>query len=355
MSKDRWARVLIVEDSPTAGRALSDGISRDPRLAVAGIATTAQEAVAMADALRPDVMTVDLMLPDDTGLRVIQRVLNKRFVPIVVVSSLQNEGADSMPFRALVEGALDVVAKPEGDPASYRRFFAELNDRLALTAFAEDGAIVRTPARKKGVLDASALPSGANIDCVVVGASTGGPSALVELLTGLGPDFSAPIVIVQHIAPPFVEGLVRWLDCETPLRVCVVNDGMQIVPGHAYVAPPEADLILTQGRRLQIRRVPPNRRHVAPSVDALFESAAEIYRSRCAGVLLSGMGRDGAAGLLKMRGNGAPTFAQNKWSSSVFGMPAAAGRLGAVGVFAEPSEIAVRLRQLVANTERVSQ
>lgn len=349
-SRQRRTRVLIVEDSPTAGRILSEGISRDPRLTVAGIATTASEAVAMAESLQPDVMTIDFMLPDDSGLRVIERVLQKRHVPIIVVSSLPDNGGASLPFRALAQGAVDIVAKPSADPESLRAFFHDLNGRLATLA---DG-VSRAPVKSRGQFNVAALQAGAKLDCVAVGASTGGPPALIDLLMGIGPDFELPIVIVQHIAAPFVEGLVRWLDKESPIKVTMAHNGIRLEPQHAYVAPGGANLVFAPRGRLSVRAVPSERRAIAPSVDALFESAAEAYRARCAGVLLSGMGRDGAMGLLKMRAKGAPTFAQAKNSCMVFGMPAEAGRLGAVQVFAEPREIAVRLRKLVATGERAS-
>lgn len=353
MNKARWARVLIVEDSPTAGRVLSDGISRDNRLAVAGVATTAKEAVELVETLKPDVMTLDLMLPDETGLRVIQKVLDKRHVPIVVVTSLPAEGTDSLPFRALATGASDVVGKPAGDAASLKKFFLDLNERLVNIAVA-----VAVPTHAPGSLPirASSLNGAderAALDCIVVGASTGGPPAIVDLLAGLGAGFSAPVVIVQHIAAPFIDGLVRWLDKETPLDVLLAEDGISPRPHHAYVCPAGHDVSFVAGGRLSVKKASPDRKGVAPSADILFESAAEMFRGRCAGVLLTGMGRDGAVGLLRMRTRGARTFAQDERSCVVFGMPAAAGRLGAVEAFAEPKVIGQKLRRLVAKSERI--
>lgn len=353
MTKTRWARVLIVEDSPTAGRVLSDGISRDNRLAVAGVATTAQEAIEMADSLKPDVMTLDLLLPDKTGLQVIERVLSKRPTPIVVVTSLPVEGTDSMPFRALATGAIDVVGKPIGDANSLRAFFADLNERLVNIAVA-----VAVPTHTNGVPPGrpSALNGShdaATIDCVVLGASTGGPPAIVEFLNALGSGFPAPVVIVQHIAAPFIDGLVRWLDKETPLSVSLAENGVHPVAGHAYLAPAGCDVTFAPGGRLNVLKASADRKGVAPSADLLFESAAETFRGRCAGVLLTGMGRDGAVGLLRMRTRGAKTYAQDERSCVVFGMPAAAGRLGAVEAFGEPKGIGSRLRRLVAKSERM--
>ena len=351
MTKTRWARVLIVEDSPTAGKVLKAGISRDQRLAVAGIATTAKEAVEMAASIKPDVMTLDLMLPDETGLLVIQKVLARAQTPIIVVTSLPVEGTDSLPFRALATGATDIIGKPSGDAASLKKFFEDLNERLATIAAAVQVPthIVPPPPYKL------ALPRQAtDLECVVVGASTGGPPAIVELLNGLSLDFPAPIIIVQHIAAPFVDGLVRWLDKETPMHVSLAEDGVQPRARHAYVAPAGCDITIGPSGRMQVKKAAPDRKAIAPSADLLFETAAEVYRGRCAGVLLTGMGRDGAAGLLKMRTRGARTFAQDERSCAVFGMPAAAGRMGAVEVFAEPKGIASRLRRLVARSERLA-
>jgi two-component system, chemotaxis family, protein-glutamate methylesterase/glutaminase len=174
------------------------------------------------------------------------------------------------------------------------------------------------------------------------------------LLTGLGPDFPAPVIIVQHIAAPFVDGLVRWLDKETPMHVSLAQDDELPHPRHAYVAPAGCDITISKNGRMNVKKVGSDRRAIAPSADLLFETAADTYRGRCAGVLLTGMGRDGAAGLLKMRARGARTFAQDERSCVVFGMPAAAGRMGAVEAFAEPKVIASRLRRLVARNERLA-
>lgn len=352
--KKRWARVLIVEDSPTAGRVLSDGISRDQRLAVAGVATTAKDAVEMAEELRPDVMTLDLMLPDETGLGVIQRVLARRHLPIVVVTSLPTEGADSLPFRALANGATDMIVKPSGDAKSLKVFFEDLNDRLVSIAQAVAIPTYDVPPGLPKAYVPPLTEGNVNLELVVVGASTGGPPSIVELLNGLGADFPAPIVIVQHIAAPFVEGLVRWLDKETPMHVVLAEDGAEPQRQCAYVAPAGCDVTIGVDTRLRVTRASHERRVVAPSADMLFESCAEAHRDRCAGVLLTGMGRDGAAGLLKMRTKGARTFAQDERSCVVFGMPAAAGRLGGVEAFGEPKVIAARLRRLVAKAERLA-
>jgi two-component system, chemotaxis family, protein-glutamate methylesterase/glutaminase len=345
--------VLIVEDSPTAARLLVDGISRDQRLAVAGVALSAGEAVMLAEQLRPDVITVDLTLPDETGLDVILRVLRTSYVPIIVVSSQVNNGTMNPAFRALLAGAADIVPKPSGEPGAIRAFFDDLNERIASLAAASAVPTHRPMKLPQGRNRPHAAT--ASVDCVAVGASTGGPTALVEFLSGLGVDFPAPVIIVQHIASPFVEGLVRWLNQETPLPVKLAADGETLVPGRGYIAPAAADLLVKSGGRLSVKNAQPGRTHIAPSADALFESAAEVYKSRCAAVLLSGMGKDGAAGLLKVRAKGGKTFAQDEGSCTVFGMPGAAGRMGAVEAFADPRSIAVSLRKLVERPERMTE
>jgi two-component system, chemotaxis family, protein-glutamate methylesterase/glutaminase len=350
VNKARWARVLIVEDSPTAARLLVNGISRDPRLAVAGVALTATEAATLAEQLQPDVITVDLMLPDETGLDVILRVLRKRYIPIIVVTALPQNGSN-LAFRSLLAGAADVILKPIGDAKQLSGFFEDLNERIASLA-----AAVLVPTHKPAQLRrARSKPAidGAPVECVVVGASTGGPTALVEFLSALGPDFPAPVVVVQHIAAPFVQGLVKWLNQETPLPVKLATDGEVLEQRVSYVAPAGADLHIKRGGRLSVTSVRPDRAHIAPSADTLFESAAEVFGSRCAAVLLSGMGKDGAIGLLKVRNKGGKTFAQDRSSCTVFGMPEAAGRMGGVEAFAEPRAIAGYLRKLVEQPERI--
>ena len=353
MTKARWARVLIVEDSPAAARLLVDGISQDQRLAVAGVALTAGEAVTLAEQLRPDVLTVDLTLPDGTGLDVILRILREFYVPIIAVSSEPNDRSSSPAFRALLAGAADIVPKPPAEPTAARAFFDDLNERIASLAKAQAVPTHRPTGLRSP--RARTHSNGEAIQCVVVGASTGGPTALVEFLSGLGTGFPAPVVIVQHIASPFVEGLVKWLNQETPLPVKLARDGETLEPGTGYIAPPSADLVLKHGARLSVKNAHPGRTHIAPSADALFESAAEVYKSRCVAVLLSGMGKDGAAGLLKVRAKGGKTFAQDEGSCTVFGMPSAAGRLGAVEAFADPRSIAASLRKIVEKPERITE
>jgi len=258
----------------------------------------------------------------------------------------------STAFRALLAGAADIVPKPSGAPGALRAFFDDLNERIAGLAVARSVPTHRPAGR---LARSRQHAHSATVECVVVGASTGGPTALVEFLSAIGPEFPAPLVIVQHIAAPFIEGLVRWLNQETPIPVKLATDGEVLQRGHAYIAPAAADLVVKAGGRLSVKQAQPGRTHIAPSADALFESAADVYASRLVAVLLSGMGKDGAAGLLKVRAKGGKTFAQDEGSCTVFGMPAAAGRAGAVETFADPRSIAASLRKLVDRPERMTE
>ncbi len=345
------ARVLVVEHSATASHDTSGGIAGDARITVVGAAKSADEAVAMAELLKPDVVTVSLALPHEQAISVIERILKTRSIPIIALSSLQVSGTDSVPFRALAAGASDLLVKPVTGVASQKKFFADLNERVISLASAH--TVPLTIGAFTTDLSDTGTSLDGGVDCVAIGASTGGPPALVELLKALGPDFTPPIVIVQHIAAPFVDGLVRWLEKETPFCVQLAKGGMLPEPRHVYVAPGGVDLVFGAGGRLQIKPASHEHRGIAPSADLLFESAAEHFKSRCAGVLLTGMGRDGAVGLLKMRTRGAKTFGQDEKSCIVFGMPAAAGRLGAVEAFAEPKAIGAQLRMLAARAGRM--
>ncbi|MBC5825554.1 MAG: hypothetical protein GIX02_12155 [Candidatus Eremiobacteraeota bacterium] len=337
------ASALVVEHSEDAARTMADGIGH-ALAGVCAVPATPADAVELARKCRPDVITVSLALARGGGLRIIKELLRNRKVPIIAVSSLQLGGSDSLPFRALKAGACDLMIRPSsGGVAAEKHFLSTLADRVkALAAACGDGFQPHVPRAGKAASDSK----NGRVECIVVGASTGGPLALVQLLRGMGTNFPTPVVVVQHIATPFVDGLVRWLDDETPLHVSVAEDGLAPQKDHAYIAPGGSDLVFDAGGCLRLQPPTTAGRIIVPSADALFESAAHRFHDRCAGVILTGMGRDGAAGLLKMRSRGAKTFGQEKASCTVFGMPEAADSLGAVGEFADPEDIGRQLRTL---------
>ena len=323
-------RVLIAEDSATIRHHLVGVIEETPGMQVVGQARDGQEALRLVAELRPDVVSMDINMPRLDGLEATRHIMAQTPTPVVVVSGLVEQDIE-LSFQALEAGALAVVAKP---PDRSSPGFPEKQRQLVRTLAAMAGvSVVRrgyqnsTPAQVARPPVPSETP-----ELIVIGASAGGPSALSKLLGGLPADLPAPVLIVQHIASEFVPGLARWLDKSSPLVVRVADDGQLLQPGMALLAPGSAHLqVQRRGRGLATRLVGEQGPHrYQPSVNVLFESAAAVCKARAVGLVLTGMGDDGAAGLLAMRQAKAHTLAQDKASATVYGMPGAAVAAGAV-------------------------
>ena len=345
----RRIRVLIVEDSPVVREFLLYALSGDPQLEVVGTVSDGDEVVAAVLELRPDVITMDIHMARMDGLEATRRVMQENPVPIVVVSgAIEDQVATT--FSALEAGALAVVSRPPGlgDPA-YPASVAELVRTLKLMS--EVKLVRRRPARD-GPSQAGAARPGSDVarrdlNIVAIGASTGGPTAIQALLAGLPKDFALPVLVVQHIAEGFLNGFVQWLAKVTGFPVHLATDGEVALPGHAYVAPDRHHMGVDRRARIVLSDAPPEN-GLRPSVGYLLRSARQVYGKGTVGVLLSGMGKDGAAELLALKKSGAPTFAQDQESSAVHGMPGEAIRLDAARYVLAPAEIAVALRDLAA-------
>ncbi len=323
-------RVMIAEDSATIRYHLSQMIDETPGITVVGEARDGIQAVRMAAALRPDVISMDIRMPQMDGLEATRRIMANTPMPVVVVSGLVERDVQ-LSVRALEAGALAVVEKP---PARNHPTFDARQTQLVRTLAAMAGvSVVRrgggalVPPRPEVDLSGVVEP-----ELIAIGASAGGPSALSKVLGALPAELPVPVVIVQHIPAEFVPGLARWLDKLTPLRVQMATDYGVLMPGVVYLAPGNQHLLVTQVRSRLIARLSPERGASLhqPSIDMLFESVAVACGPRAIGVILTGMGDDGASGLLAMRQAGAQTMAQDQASSTVYGMPAAAVALGAV-------------------------
>jgi two-component system chemotaxis response regulator CheB len=321
----------VVEDSLTVRRHLCDVLARDPDIDVVGEAGDGKRAIELCQALRPDVMTLDMMLPVMSGLATTEFVMAHCPTPILVVSASTNRGEVFKTYEALAAGAVDVLEKPRGDEPDdewERRFVAtvKLVSRILV--------ITHVRARLRGPRPDSQPPSIAprparRIELVAIGASTGGPGAIVEVLRALPSQFSLPILFVLHISSVFSASFADWLDGQTGRRVAYARDGepFSSAAGRVVMAPPDTHLIVEGGRfRLTYA---PERHSCRPSVDVLFESVAMEFGGAAAGCLLTGMGRDGAAGLLHIRRAGGPTIAQDEATSVIYGMPREAVLLGA--------------------------
>lgn len=348
-------RVLISDDSALARETLETIINEDPEMMVAGVAENGTEAVKKAEELRPDLITMDLLMPDIDGVEATRRIMVRRPAPIVLVSSAVTSAVDTTHFDALAAGAVDVVEKPDvrlltGDKRTRRKFLENLKAMAGVVTLTRRGDSRRSSQPPRGSdrpeLTDPELPPGfpSEAKLIVLGASTGGPPAVAETLRRLERSAAPPVVLVQHMANGFIHGFAEWLGGRLSLEVRLAANGERVAPGTVYVAPDDQHLEVTQYGRLLVSRAPPLRYH-RPSIDLLFRSAS-TYGKHAVGVLLTGMGDDGARGLGAMRRAGAFTLAQDEKSSVVYGMPAAAAARGAVSWASDCGRISKVLRKL---------
>jgi two-component system chemotaxis response regulator CheB len=347
-------RVLVVDDSLTVRKRIVEVLAADPDLDVVGEADDGKAAIAMCQSLRPDVITLDMMLPVMTGLAATEYIMAHCPTPILVVSASTNRGELFRTYEALAAGAVDVLEKPTGDEADEaweRRLIATVKLVSRIKVITHLRAKLRAPAPRGRVLtELDSHHDSSRWRIVAIGASTGGPAAIVEILRGLPSTFPLPILLVIHIGEPFAAAFADWLDGLSPIRVAYATDGEALPSvgnGRVILAPPDRHLVVRQGR-LRLTR-DPERHSCRPSVDVLFESLARESGDQTAAVLLTGMGRDGAAGLLDVRRAGGTTIAQDEATSVVFGMPHEAIKLGAAERVLPVGDIAPALRMLAGN------
>jgi two-component system chemotaxis response regulator CheB len=358
--------IVIVDDSATQRRFIRAAIALDPMLEVVGEARNGRDAVALVERLHPSAVLMDLHLPVMNGIQAIERIMATTPTPIVVYSSFVDGVDRANAASAYAAGAVDVMAKPgPHDSGRLEEYAATLRGRLrvagrvrvithprgnlgmsgaALTtlrlgpgAAAHDSdTVAATPVRQPAAksqhagFDPASLKS-RQVKVLAIGASTGGPQALALLLAGLPEDTSASIVVVQHMADGFMEGLTDWLDESCPLPVVLGASGKRMSPGTVTIAPSGLNLIVHERLRVTTSGPEPGQFHV-PGIDATFTSVANAYGSTAVGVLLTGMGRDGAVGLKRIRNCGGFTIGQDESTSAVYGMPAAAMSADAVDI-----------------------
>lgn len=327
----RSIRVLIVDDSALVRQMLTNILESDPAIIVVGAAPDPLMAREMVKALNPDVLTLDIEMPRMDGLAFLDKIMRLRPMPVVMISSLTQRGAE-VALRALEMGALDFVGKPT---VGLVQGFEALRDEIVATVKAAAAARIRpAPAQRKQVLRAVSKANFSSTEkLIAVGASTGGVEALYTLLVGFPADAPA-MLITQHMPAAFTENFAKRLDQQCAVSVSQAQDGARVLPGHAYIAPGGRHLELARSGANYICRVhdgPPVSGH-RPSVDVLFHSVAQMAGGDAVGVILTGMGKDGAQGLLEMRRAGASTIGQDEASCVVYGMPKAALDCGAVEV-----------------------
>jgi two-component system chemotaxis response regulator CheB len=337
-------RVLIVEDSPVVQELLRRIISSDPRLVVVGIAGSGEEALEQVERLAPDVISMDIQLPGIQGFEATRQIMSRRPTPIVVVSGIGRRDVN-LTMEALKAGALSAVEKPVASThESYAALASELCTQLAIMS---EVRVVRQrntggTARLSEAVPCTYRPASYRI--LGIAASTGGPAALMQVLTGLGRHFPLPVVVVQHMTAGFVDGFAEWLAGVCQLRVSVVHQTTNLEPGQVYLAPTGSHV------RVNATSASPDHGPAVgshrPSANVLFSSMARSYGAEAIGVLLTGMGDDGASGLLTLRLAGGYTMAESESTAVVYGMPAVAARMGAACESLPLGEIARRITEL---------
>jgi two-component system chemotaxis response regulator CheB len=345
-------RVLVVEDSAVARSFLLHILGSDPEIQVVGTAEDGEEALAAVERTRPDVITMDVHMPKMNGFDATRRIMETRPTPIVIVSGVPDVTETAKAFRAVEAGALAVLPRPAG--IGHPDHEAAAADLVRTVKLMAEVKVVRRRAQRRSqdLIPEISLPGdvrapAASIAVVAVGASTGGPPVLQSILSILPESFPVPVLIVQHIAPGFTGGFVEWLAQSSNLPVRIAEQGEHVLAGHSYVAPDGLHMKVGPGGQILLSNEEPEN-GLRPSVSTLFRSVAKTYGANAVGVLLTGMGKDGARELRLMKEQGGITIAQDRASSVVHGMPGEAINLGAATYVLSPEKIAAALTSLVA-------
>lgn len=391
-------RVVVVDDSALMRRMITSLIERDPAIQVVGTARDGREAIELVEKLRPDIITMDVRMPVMDGLATTEHLMAYCPTPILVLTaSLASHDVD-ITFRMLDAGALEVIEKPKGNnPLALERAGYDLIRRIKMLARVKvvthlrgrrkagdssdgRGAGARRPGTnelsataltsEKAMLDpgqvantiptdmaqpaaAPSMSTRPNFPLIVIGASTGGPRVVHQILRDLPRSFPAAVLVVQHIAAGFSIGMAEWLASMSALPVRLASEGYTLRPGEVLVAPDQRDLMITPAGITHLNENPLLIQR--PAIDVTMQAAAEVFGPQAIGVLLTGMGRDGAYGMLTIRRSGGYTIAQDEASSAIFGMPRAAIQLGAASEVLSPAQIPARLEQLLIERAHLAQ
>ena len=337
-------RVLIVDDSALVRQLLTDILSRDPNIEVVGAAQDPFVARDMIKRLHPDVITLDVEMPRMDGLTFLDNLMRLHPLPVIMVSSLTQTGADAT-LEALALGAVDFVAKPKIDVAQGLTAYA---DEIIAKVLAAARARPRSRATAAKPAQARTLSYRTTDRLIAIGASAGGTEAIRVVLESM-PANAPGIVITQHIPAEFSRAFAERMDRTCAMAVCEARDGQQVVPGHVFIAPGGRHLRIERSGARWMCRIgddAPVSRH-RPSVDVLFHSVVQAAGKNAVAAILTGMGYDGAEGLLALRKAGVPTLAQDEATSVVWGMPGAAVKAGAVDEILPLDRIGPRLIELI--------
>jgi two-component system chemotaxis response regulator CheB len=340
-------RVLVVDDSAFFRRIVGEALSKDPALRVAGVARDGRDAVEKTKALRPDLITLDVNMPELDGLGALRQIMREVPTPVVMLSSVTREGAEET-LQALQEGAVDFLCKPALTQAQAGGSWQEeLIAKVKVAARANLGRAGTASRSRQATATGSGRSRTVGARIVAIGTSTGGPKALQEVISHLPANLPVGVLVVQHMPPGFTRTLAQRLDATSPLRVKEAEDGEPVRPGTAYVAPGAYHLRVTPRGEVALGQDAPIA-SLRPSVDALFESVAEVYGAGTVAAVLTGMGSDGTRGARLIKRAGGWVVAEDQSTCVVYGMPRSvieegyADRVVPLGEVAEELARAVR-------------
>lgn len=353
----RRCSVLVVDDSAFMRSIISDLVASFPEFSVIGTARDGHDALEKIHALDPDLVTLDVEMPVLDGIAALGYIMSEVPRPVVMLSAIDARGDVDLTIRALELGAVDFVRKPRDSRVDLDRVKERLHEALLAASLVNLRAAPMLARPRRSMLRAGLATEGAHT-VVAIASSTGGPRALAEVLPALSATLGAAVIVVQHMPPGFTEGLARRLDDLCALPVSEAKDGEPLCANHIYVAPGGRHVRVTAAGGATVLSLDdtPTVHGVRPAADPLFLSVAERFGERAVGVVLTGMGRDGAAGLAAMRAAGARTVVQDQQTSTIYGMPREAKvACGAVDAEVSLSEVAAAVQAQLAQQDVRSQ
>ena len=353
-TENKLVRVLVVEDSSIIMEFLIHVLNSDPRIRVVGTAINGEEALAAVQRIKPDVITMDIHMPRVNGFDATRSIMETCPTPVVIVSGSTSINEVATNFRAIEAGALAVVARPIGighpmHESTAQELVATVKLMSEVKVVKRWPRLARTAAPIPAQENEPILPGAHSAKVVAIGASTGGPLALQTIFANLPKDFPLPVLLVQHLSPGFAQGFVEWLSNSTGFPIRVAAQGEPLLAGQAYLAPDDFHMGLRGGNHILLAKGD-RENGMRPSASFLFRSVKEALGPDSIGVLLTGMGIDGAQELKELKDAGAFTIAQDEESSVVHGMPGEAIKIGASKLVLPPEGIAKALTAIVTKS-----
>ncbi len=349
---DRKIRVVIAEDSIFTQKLLERILQSDPGIEVVGVAKNGREAVRLVKELKPDIVTMDIRMPVMDGFQATQIIMSECPTPILVISASVSGSDLKISFNAIQAGALDIIEKPLGSLQSdYQQIGGEIIRRVKMISEIKVFRHLTPKLRRELIVPGRSGPP-AGDRAIAIGASTGGPSALHQILQGAPADLPAAVFVTQHISEGFGRGCVDWLNRSSPLLIKVAEDGEAVAKGVVYFSPDRGIMELRGRNRIVISKASTSQERL--NIDAMMKSVADAYGGDTVGVLLTGMGNDGVEGMRRVRAAGGTTIAQDESTSVVFGMPRAAIAEGLADQILPLPEILPALVNILQAGPRVS-